>query len=64
MRKRKHRVVVEVTMDSPCTEKHAAWALRDMIEYAVDFHSHGFTKLAFKQFSRVAQHKGKTNDHK
>jgi hypothetical protein len=63
MKRRKHRVVVEITLDEPCTEKKATWFVNSLIEFcenrarAGSSVGDGITKIGrTKQFSRVVQH--------
>jgi hypothetical protein len=59
MKKRKHRVVVEITLDEACTEKSAANRVRDILNlYASSMEAsarYGFTKVSCKEFSRVVR---------
>ena len=51
-KKRKHRVVVEITMKYACTEKQAVAALKDDLIYVLDV-SNPIERYHFKAFSKV-----------
>ena len=60
MKRRKHRVVVEITLEEPCTAKKAAWFVNHLIGFCENRSRagssvlDGITKLARpKQFDRV-----------
>ena len=53
MKRRKQRVVVEITFHAPKTEKQAAWFARDVFEFA---RANGMVligKVSTKEFGRV-----------
>ena len=58
MKRRKHKVVVEITLDKPCTQKHATRVVDDLISSAEAgaWYEAGVTTWSCKQFSRVIQH--------
>ena len=56
MKKRKHRVVVDITFDKLCTAKQATRDLQNFIEWACEAPvQNGITKTSCKEFNRVHQ---------
>lgn len=56
--RRKHRVVVEITFEEPCTAKVAAGTVRHLMNEGIEQDKRWLdtvTKFECKQFGRVAQ---------
>ena len=53
MQRRKHRIVVEVTFEEPCTERRAIYQTQEVMVSAMVDKPHVFTKVLSKSFRRV-----------
>lgn len=54
MKKRKHRVVVDITLEEPVTARRAKYLVADALDWcSLDSWSHEVTKFKCKEFNRV-----------
>lgn len=53
MKKRKHKVLVEITFDEPCTAKEAAWKVDELLDCSQNDLMSLVTTWTCKEFGRV-----------